>query len=1074
MNRRLARLLIATAALALAACSNPGDSTAEPTPGPAATASPAPSASPIAQPTATPVSTPAPSAVPPPAPPSPTPAASVAPTPAPTPPPVARPAATPAATATPAPTPSPDSTPAPTPVPTASPAPTPSPGPTPTATPDPTPAPTATPSPGPSPTATPAPTPTPASVARVEIVQTGLLFTAAGQSRQLDARVFDARGATIDVPVRWFSSDALDISVSAVGLATARSGNGSTQIVAEAGGVRSPPLLAVVTVVPAGTILVDDARILRGPAETVPGAVPSFDNTYTVILAGDEAPPLDRLLVGTGSQPVAGRIVNTEIVAEGVLVTLALVPAPELFPQLEINQLLDLGDVPVEIPPQIAADFAVTRDGNRLIFTSRDDASANAAKVAVPQGTRVVQNYCEVESPTFSGESPPIKFDKPLVFDLEIRPSLDVLYTSSRGLERFVVNAQPTFRLEAEPKLVVALEGKIACKIELFLIPVPVGGPIALIIGGVVPVGVGAELAGKLTVADAAIGVKTTVGNTLAAGLVCSFGDCDVLTEFGEFSVTSDVKYNAPGLDDLRFEPAFELFGYAEAAIGNRFLKSVRFTALEAKAGAKLSGNFALQISQMLATDYKSSYNLKIAAGIKPGKDISAALKMLGLNDLGEDGLSIGTEIANSPTGTLVADRGRFEPGDDLNLTVTLDADKSRFLGFYNVKEVLIVDRQSDTNAVIVDRRTASEGQLVFDFALTATESGTTERFFAFVVTELAPLDLLALELGGGQGGPGVAALKREYYATTAAVVHCADEESCMFRTSVETDNIPASSVAEQSGYRSSRSAAAPNTDARVETNADVPLDPMGLLSTIALSCSGRSDTRSGGFSSGSAGGDVATAVFEVPEGRPLAYAVDFPEPAVRLSGSDSSVGGVSVVAIATGDRLAELEGAGTTLESAEFDGEGAAFDILVTFLLPFALLPADDQGELDEGKVVFVTTSASNGSESGSIDLVGTREGTLQPGTYTVIAGCAAVSSFAADGTAGGGSAELTQQATLRLSEAGPAPAPKSAAEATVRRASLRALMPRVPPALLAPHTAPPPAPARILEHLRKGIRGP
>lgn len=706
------------------------------------------------------------------------------------------------------------------------------------------------------------------------IEQTGLLFTQAEQTRQLTARVLDADGAVVSRAVTWTASDPLDIAVDATGLARAVSGSGSSQIMAEVDGVRSAPLLAVVTAVAPGTVLVDDAQVLRGPVETVPDAEPLFENTYTVILSGPP-PALDSLLVGTGSVPVAGRVVNTEVVGEGVLVTLTLVPVSTLFPSLEINQVIDLSDVPVEIPPAIAEDFAVVREGDRLIFTSRPEPepAAIAAKAAVPVGTRVVQNNCEVESPTFTGENPPITFAKPLVFDIAIKPSVDLLFTSSRGFERLVVNAEPTFNLEAEPKLVLALDGKIGCKFELFLIPIPVGGPIALVLGGVIPVGVGAELAGKLTVAEASVAVKTTVRNTIAAGLDCASG-CGLVQSFGEFDVSSEVTVNAPGLEDQRFEPAFELFGYAEAAIGNRFLKSLRFTAVEAKAGAKLSGNFALKIAQILAKDYRSSYDLKLAAGIKPGKDIASALKMLGHSALGEDGLSIDTTLATSPAGSLTADRASFRPGDDLNFTVSLDPQKATFLGKFNVGEVLIVHQRSDTNVSIVGRRPGVPGQHVYDFAFTATESGTADQFFAFVITELAPLELLALELGQAQG-PAQAVMRRMQAEGASVITNSSDQLVANERTVRESD--PAAFLP---AYRADAGPVATG-DARAAAASvlSANLDASGGFSSLQMQCTVQAEV--GRPEDNPLAGAVSTAfaVFEVPEASPQPGASPAPSP---------------------------------------------------------------------------------------------------------------------------------------------------------------------------------------------------
>ena len=70
--------------------------------------------------------------------------------------------------------------------------------------------------------------------------------------------------------------------------------------------------------------------------------------------------------------------------------------------------------------------------------------------------------------------------------------------TPANGLERFVLHSEPSVSIEAGLKALLAFEGKVTCEGELFVIKIPIGGPIALIIGGQLPVGVGVELGGKM------------------------------------------------------------------------------------------------------------------------------------------------------------------------------------------------------------------------------------------------------------------------------------------------------------------------------------------------------------------------------------------------------------------------------------------------------------------------------------------------------------------------------------------------------------------------------------------------
>ncbi|MES2606455.1 MAG: hypothetical protein V4603_16090, partial [Pseudomonadota bacterium] len=375
------------------------------------------------------------------------------------------------------------------------------------------------------------------SAARVEIVQTGLLFTERGQTRQLSARVFDAAGVPIDTPVRWSSSDASNISVASNGTALAERSSGSTQITATVGEVRSAPLLAVVTTVAAGTVLVSDEQIARGVIESDPDADPSLDNTYTVVVSGIALPAVGTLMVGTGSAPVAGRVVSAREVAGGVEVTLKLAPLSVLFPGLEINQRFNLADVPATIPDSVNAGYTVQREGNTYTFTPRPEARALANAGGVPAGTRTLFQGCEGSFNGLGlgdGAAPPFVFEPQPVFSFTIAPALDVIYTEARGLERFVVTAEPTFLIDGTVKATAAFEGKISCKAELLIFPVPVGGALSVLISGLVPVGVGFELAGKVTVAQMKLGLNSRTSAKAALGLDCE-SECTFVNELTDF-----------------------------------------------------------------------------------------------------------------------------------------------------------------------------------------------------------------------------------------------------------------------------------------------------------------------------------------------------------------------------------------------------------------------------------------------------------------------------------------------------------------------------------------------------------
>ncbi|EIT71800.1 Ig-like domain-containing protein [Hydrocarboniphaga effusa] len=586
--------------------------------------------------------------------------------------------------------------------------------------------------------------------ARIEIIETGLLLTERGQTRLLHARVLDASGATIAAPVSWSSSDSGRLSIDSTGLLKAEAASGSSQIVATTGTLRSAPLLAAVVGVADDTLLVDDSQVVRGAVETDPDAEPGLDNTYTVIVSGVTAPEPGTLVVGTGSEPVAGRVVSTQTRPEGIELTLALAPLNELFPGLEINQVFDLSQAPVDIPDEIAADYEIAREGNTFSFTPRASAAAASAdalvaKVGAAAGTSTLARGCETFIPDFREGSPlPISILAPPALRVTINPTLDVLYTEARGLERLLVRASPVASVEGGLNIVAAFEGKVECKADLFTFRVPVGGALSMIISGLVPVGVSLEAGGKITVATMGISFKNETRFNGRVGLECN-GDCMFVAAAGDLTNTITPTLNLPGIEDLRLEPSVLASATVGASLGNPLLKSLRFNAFQAKAGPRLFGSFAPKTTQLADPLYKSNYRIfaEFRAGLGTGIEGLAKLfniiRLTGLEFLSQ------VDLAKSPTGVLTADRAGFVTGDVVHFELDLDSDNVSFLGDYNVKDVVLLRRSGGLNEVM--RLTASDDQTHFAFDFTAPNAGEVGEFSAFVITRKLPFELTALEL---------------------------------------------------------------------------------------------------------------------------------------------------------------------------------------------------------------------------------------------------------------------------------------------------------------------------------------
>ena len=341
-------------------------------------------------------------------------------------------------------------------------------------------------------------------VDRVEIDQTGLLFTQSGQTRQLSVQAFDAQGTVLTIPIIWASTSS-SVSISATGMASAQTNSGTSQVTALAGGVKSAPLLVLVTQPAPGAVLLTDGQIVGTPVETTPGAPPSFDNTYQVTLTGVAAPAIGTVLINTGSSAVAGRVVAVQSAGGQHTVTLQLLSLREMFPTLNLTETMDLSRAQLSIAPALSAAYDITRTGNTVNFAPKPGpARAPIGTSALPPFTN-----CETSLPSL-----PMTLSAPPIFSATLNLGLDLVVTSANGLERFVITGAPAFKVEGGITATAAFEAKVECKVELLVLRIPVGGPLSLVLGGLVPVGVGFEVGGKVTVASVGLKTAADVGIT--------------------------------------------------------------------------------------------------------------------------------------------------------------------------------------------------------------------------------------------------------------------------------------------------------------------------------------------------------------------------------------------------------------------------------------------------------------------------------------------------------------------------------------------------------------------------------
>ncbi|MEK7702540.1 MAG: hypothetical protein AAB317_01075, partial [Nitrospirota bacterium] len=564
------------------------------------------------------------------------------------------------------------------------------------------------------------------------------------------------------------------ISVDSTGKVIAQINNGSALIVAEAGEIKSAPLLVVATTPVANAILLKDTHIIGDPVETNPDADPSFDNTYKVVIEGITPPEVGAILINTESKPVVGRVISVQTAGGRMTVILGMVSVREAFPDLSINEVIDLSQAPVSFPQEITDAYDIKRVGNKFDFTPKPGTRFSGERFA-PMGTRALPPFkkCEV-STTPSFDALPLQLSVPPIFSVTLAPSFDLLYTPANGLERLIIKGEPTFTFEGGVSVMVAFEGKVTCEVILYDIRIPVGGPLSFFFGGIVPVGIEMEAGGKLPLAGVVVKSQFETKLSTQIGIACPGGvDCAFVRSFDATKPEFKPTVETPNLiEQLRLEPTMAVSALIKGEVGNPFLEKLRFNALKVNGGGKFEGSFAPQITQILDTAYKSNYKVLLQGNASLGTDIESALKLFGLSSLTGASLTISKEIGKSPVAqSITVDRDTFVGGDLVNFNVKLEPETADFfpgIGPYNIEKVMLVRKVAGV-ATEVASITPTDQQTNFTIPFQSPivgvgNFGSTSDFFVFVKTVLLPLDILSLELGV----PNRRAISAGYHHTCA------------------------------------------------------------------------------------------------------------------------------------------------------------------------------------------------------------------------------------------------------------------------------------------------------------------
>lgn len=523
-------------------------------------------------------------------------------------------------------------------------------------------------------------------VASVVIEPGAVLLTAAGETMQLEAKVYDAAGKPVQAEVTWHSNAPGTIGVSGGGLATATAGLGSAQITAVAQGISSEPALALVARPATGVVLIPDSLIVTDPVAVDPDADYGPGWRYRIRVTGN-APEAGRLVIGTGGRSVAGRVVGATVQGAETELTVELVALNQLFADLKIDETIPLVEMEA--------------GSGGASWRAPEPGWGPAGFEAADTEFKLGRFEC-----TASGEVPELDLPNP---KLDIDPDLSLALGYANGLEKYAVVGSITADFGYKPVFKATFEGKVGCETVLTTVTVPLGGVLAWFVGIQVPLGVGFELDGKLEIAEVGFDVTAHAEATAELGLLCpaAGGSCTGLTSF---DAERDFGFEliAPNLaEQFKLELGAKGFVFARPSVGSKFSAKTQFAFLEATAGLKQSVDLATATRQVKETDYASGFKLEGQIDIGPGKDLKSAIEKLG-DLLGTDLdialalVDIDKTLAESPKGAFTITPASVDPGNDEALgdmaTFTIDLDPVTYLGIESVEKVEIFWKKDDGN----------------------------------------------------------------------------------------------------------------------------------------------------------------------------------------------------------------------------------------------------------------------------------------------------------------------------------------------------------------------------------------
>lgn len=440
---------------------------------------------------------------------------------------------------------------------------------------------------------------------------------------------------------------------------------------------------------------------------------------------------------GQGDTMLMGEVIEVIDAAAGRY-TLAYRGVRPIFRKLTVRRSFDLSDFPREVAPEVAAEYDLVEDADGFFRLVPKVAQASQGLTG---GRSQALSATQKLGPMTCKISGALKFSPLTTAEVGLKPNLDFLVDVDLddGLRKLMATGSITAEASLKARLGANAVGTAACEIELFTMKIPMG-PLAWLLNGRVPVGLGAKLGAKISSPQYGFDMALKGGvKDLAVGLECN-PDCIVRDEYDFFVDASPpelVYGDAASGGAYARELSAEVYGYAKIGLGVSLWSvydviSADFVGIQA--GTKLETKWMGFDDQFDGKKFASEYKLASSVSIVVEPQLNFLDEFITVS-LFKAEIKAEHPLAASPTGRLTVSPKRIERGGTLTLTANIS--DVHFLGVENVERVEFY-RRTEMGYVLVGEAPLNGTIAELEWTMPQdVEWMGEQRFYAAVVPQL-------------------------------------------------------------------------------------------------------------------------------------------------------------------------------------------------------------------------------------------------------------------------------------------------------------------------------------------------